>query len=78
VADLERLDPALLAEGQRDEVSEFDDLLITEVLVQPLHERVIDGARVPDELARVEQGRLLTIVEPIRALEFEQLVVVLL
>jgi len=29
-------------------------------------------------MTRVEQGRLLAIVEPIRALEFEELVVVLL
>jgi hypothetical protein len=78
VADPERLDPALLAERQRDEVPELDDLRLAEVGAQPFDQRLFDAPRVPDQVARVEERRLLTVVEPLRALELQQLVVVLL
>jgi len=78
VADAERLDPALLAVGERHEIAELDDLLLAEVPAQAFPERIVGALRVPDERARVEQRRLLALVVPIRALEFEQLVVVVL
>jgi hypothetical protein len=68
----------LLAERQRDEVPELDDLRLGEVGAQPLDQRIIDAPRVPDKVARVEQRRLLAVVKPLRALELQQLVVVLL
>jgi len=77
VANAECLDPSLLAERQRDEVSELDYLLFAELRAQPVHQGVVDTLGVPDQEARVQQCGLLALVEPIRALELEQLVVVL-
>ena len=76
MTDVERLDPALLAERERDEIPELDDLLLGEVLTQSSQQLLIDASRVPDQVAGVEQSRLLSIVEALRALELEQLVVV--
>jgi hypothetical protein len=77
MTDVQRLDPALLTEGERDEIPELDDLLLGEVRAHPAHERFVNPGRVPHQVARVEQGRLLALVEAIRAFEFEQLVEVL-
>jgi hypothetical protein len=48
------------------------------VRAHSLHQRLVHTDRVPDQVARVQQGRLLALVEPIRALKIEELVVVLL
>jgi hypothetical protein len=65
VTDPERLDPTLLAERQRHEVPELDELFLVEVRAHPLHQLVVDTGRVPDEMARVQQGGLLALVEPL-------------
>jgi hypothetical protein len=62
VADPERLDPALLAEGQGDEVAKLDDLVVGEVLPQAREDGVVGVARRPDEVARVGERRLLALV----------------
>ena len=78
MADAQRLDPALLPEGQRDEVAELDDLLLAEVLSQIGPDRVVGALGIPDQRARVAQRRLLARVVMVGALELQQLVVVLL
>ena len=76
MADIPRLDHALLTVGECDERAELDDLLLAEVLAQPRPEGVVDAFRVPDEVAREEERRLLPLRERVRALELEQLAVV--
>jgi hypothetical protein len=76
VTDGPGLDHALLAEGEGDEGAELDDLLVAEVLAEPSPERLVDALRAPDQVARVEQGRLLALAEPVGALEVQQLDVV--
>jgi hypothetical protein len=76
VSDPQRLDPALLAEGECDEVTELDDLLLREVPTEPLPNGLVGAGRRPDELTGVGQRGLLTLVEALRALELEELVVV--
>src|SRR5215207_6413327 len=74
VPDAERLDPALLAECQRGEVTELDDLLLGEVPAQALPRPVVRLPRTPDQAARVRERGLLPVVVALRALELEQLV----
>jgi len=76
VADAPGLDHALLPVGERDERAELDDLLLAEVPAQPPPQRAVDPLGVPDEVARVEERRLLPLAERIRALEVQQLPVV--
>src|SRR5918996_4843662 len=78
VAEAERLDPALLSEGERHEVPELDDLLVAEVLPELLPDAVVGPLRVPHEHARIEERGLLPVIEAIGMLELEKLVVVLL
>ena len=77
VPDAERLDPALLPQGERDEEPELDELGNCEVLVEPLPESVVGDLRIPDDGARVGQRGLLARGEPVRVGEVEQLVVLL-
>jgi hypothetical protein len=76
MADPERLDPALLSVRDRNEVAELDQLLLAEMQPKPLPQRVVSALGVPDDGARVEQRRLLALVEAIGALELQELVVV--
>jgi hypothetical protein len=76
VPDAERLDPALLAVGEGDEIAELDELLLAEVQTQTLPQRVVGAVGVPDDRARVEQCRLLPLVIAAGPLELEQVVVV--
>ena len=76
MTDAPGLDHTLLAVGERDERTELDDLLLAEVLAEACPERIVDTLRIPDEVAREEERRLLPLGERVRALEFEQLAVV--
>ena len=76
VPDAPRLDHALLAVRQRDERAELDELLLAELLAQPLPQRVVDTFRIPDEVAREEESRLLPLRERVGALEVQQVAVV--
>lgn len=62
VADPERLDPALLTEGERDERAELDQLGSREVLVEACPELIVGNFRVPDDGAGIGQCQLLTLV----------------
>ena len=75
MTDAPRLDHALLPVRERDECAELDDLLLAEVLAQARPECVVDAFRIPDEVAREEERRLLPLGERVRALELEQLAV---
>jgi hypothetical protein len=77
VADAECLDPALLSEGERDEVAQLHDLVVAEVLAEAREDGLISFPRRPDEVARVGERRLLALVVAIRPLELEEIDVVL-
>jgi hypothetical protein len=76
VSDAPRLDHALLAERQRDERAELDDLRFAEVLPQTRPERIVDGRGIPDQVARVLERDLLPLAVVLGALEVEQVGVV--
>src|SRR5215469_25534 len=71
---VEQPQPALLAERQGDEAAELHELRLAEMTVQPIPQRVVVG-QVPRDRLGVGKSRLLTAVEPVRALEVHQLVV---
>src|SRR4051812_15953394 len=56
VPDAERLDPALLAEGQRDEEAQLHQLRDAEVLMQLRPQRVVGNVGIPDDRAGVGEG----------------------
>ena len=76
--DAERLDPALLSERERDEEAELDELRHREVLVQLRPQRVVCDVGIPDDRAGIGERRFLALAETRRALELEQIVVLLL
>lgn len=53
MADAQRLDPPLLAEGQPDEEAKLHQFGIAELRVQSLPERVIRQSGVPDDRAGI-------------------------
>ena len=61
MADPQRLDPALLTEGQRNEKAELNELGIREMPVQLFPQRVVRDIGVPDNRARVSKRRLLSL-----------------
>jgi hypothetical protein len=73
VVDAQQPDPALLAEGQRDEAAELDQLRLGEVPVQPLPQLVAVSS--PGDRLGVGQGRLLPLVIGAAGLEVQQAVV---
>ena len=75
--DVERLDPPLLPERQRDEEPELDQLGNGEVPVEVLPEGVVGDLRVPHDGACVGEGDLLPLGEFVRVGEVQQLVVFL-
>ena len=75
--DIERTQPALLAHCERDEVADLDQLRLAEMLVQPRPERVVDR-QVPGDRLRIGERRLLLIAVAGRALEVDQVSVVVL
>src|SRR5262245_64973624 len=77
MADPERLDPPLLAQGQRDEEAELDQLGIGEMPAQLRPQRLVGDLRVPYDRARVRQRHLLALGEPGRLGEVQEVVVFL-
>lgn len=76
VADVEGLDPSLLPAGEGDEEAQFDQFGVGEMLVELLPQSVVGDGGVPQDGARVPEGRLLTFREALRGLELEQFAVV--
>src|SRR5712691_1363139 len=72
--DVEQPQPALLAEGQRDEAAEFHQFRLGEMTVQTLPAGIIVRQSPRDGL-RVGERRLLPVAEPPRGLEVQQVVV---
>ena len=64
MAQLQRLDPLLLAEGQGHEVAQLDQFRVGEVLVQSGPELVVGGFGVEQDGLGVGQRRLLPLVVP--------------
>ena len=78
MADTQCLDPALLAERQRYEKSQLDELGIREVTVQLLPQGLIGNIGIPDDRAGVRERHFLPLGEFIRGLKIEELIVILL
>jgi len=78
VADAEGFDPALLAQGQRDEESKFDQLGYGKVLMKLLPERVVRDIGVPSDGAGVSKRDFFPLGKFIRIFEIQQLVVFVL
>src|SRR5258706_16250527 len=76
MADVPRLDEALLPERHGDERTEFDDLRAAKVLVQPRPHRVVRALGIPDEHARVQERDLLPRREAVGHLELQEVGVV--
>ena len=74
VTDADGLQEALLAERQRDEVAELDELRLREVLVQPAPELVVRQAGVPGDGHRPGERGALAVIEPLGGLEVQDLV----
>ena len=77
MADAERLDPALLTQCQRDEKPQLHKLGIGEMLVQLSPQSVVGNVGIPDDRAGVSQRDFFALAETRRALEFEEIVVLL-
>src|SRR5215831_7353882 len=77
VLDAERAQPALLPHGQRDEIADLDQLGLAEMLVQPGPELVVDR-QIPGDRLGVGQRCLLPLVVAARALEVDEIAVVVL
>src|SRR5262249_58249017 len=75
--DIERAQPTLLAHGQGDEIADLDQFRLAEVLVQTRPELVVDG-QVPGDRLGVGQRRLLLFVVAGRALEVDEVAIVVL
>ena len=72
VADSQRLDPALLPQGEPDEEAQLDQLRVCEMAVEPLPQGVVRDRGVPDNRAGIGQCRFLPIGEFIGVLEVQQ------
>src|SRR5262245_3577387 len=77
VLDAERAQPALLPHGQGDEIADLDELGLAEMPVQPRPELVIDR-QIPGDRLGIGERRLLPLVIAARALEIEEIAVVVL
>src|SRR5258708_20085525 len=71
---VEQPQPALLAEGKRDKAAELDQLRLGEVTVQAFPEVVAVG-QPPGNGLRICERRLFPVVESLRGLEVQQVVV---
>src|SRR5271166_7092480 len=77
VLDAERAQPPLLPHGERGEIADLDQLRLAEMLVQTCPERIVDGL-IPGDRLGVGKCRLLSLIIAARALEIDQVAVVLL
>ena len=77
MADAKRFNPALLAESQRDEKSQFDQFGIREMAVQLFPKRRVGDVGIPDNRARVGQSDFLPLGKFIRSFKTEQFIVVI-
>src|SRR5262249_12899785 len=75
--DVERAQPALLPHGQRDEIADLDQFGLAEMLVQPRPELVVDR-QIPGDRLGIGERRLLPLVVVARALEVDEIAVVVL
>ena len=73
--DVERAQPALLAHGQCDEITDLDQFRLAEMLVQPRPEVVVDR-QVPGDRLGIGQGGLLPFVVVRRGFEIDQVAIV--
>ena len=78
MTDTPGLDHALLAESNRYEGAELDDLILAKVDAQPRPQRIIDPFGIPNQVARVQERGLLAVGESVGALKVEQVAVVAL
>src|SRR5450432_537727 len=74
VLNVEQPQPALLAEGERDEAAKLYQFGLGELAVQPLPEHVVVGQSPRDGLGVAERS-LLPLAEPVRGLEVQQVVI---
>src|SRR5262249_58154780 len=72
-----RAQPALLPHGQRDEIADLDQFGLAEMLVQPRPELIVDR-QIPGDRLGVGERRLLPLVVSARALEIDEIAVVVL
>jgi hypothetical protein len=72
VANVQRLDPSLLPEGEADEETELDQLRVGKVCVQLLPESFVGDGGVPDDGAGVGEGDLLALGELVGFLKMQQ------
>jgi hypothetical protein len=75
VADPQRLDPALLTEGQCNEKSQLNELGIRKMPVQLFPQRVVRDIGVPDDRAGVSKRRLLSLGKFVGSLKVKELVI---
>ena len=73
VANVQRLDPPLLAEREPDEEAKLHQLRVGEVRVQPFPEGVVGETSLPDDGAGVGQRGLLALRKLVRCGEVQQL-----
>jgi hypothetical protein len=77
VLDAERAQPALLSHGNRDEVADLDQFRLAEMLVQARPERFVNRL-VPGDRLGVGKRRFLSLIIATRALEVDEVAIVLL
>ena len=77
VFDVQRAQPALLAHGDGDEVADLDQFGLAEMLMQA-RPQLVAGRQVPGDRLGVGQRRFLPLVVTRRALEIDQVGVVVL
>src|ERR1700730_17175260 len=77
VLDAEGAQPALLSHGQRDEITDLNQLGLAEMLVQAGPELIVNG-QIPGDGFGISERRLLPLVIAPRALEIDEVAVIVL
>ena len=77
VLDVEGAQPPLLAHGQRDKIADLDQLGLAEMFVQASPEPVV-GGEIPGDGFGISERRLLALVIAARALEIDEVAVIVL
>ena len=78
MTDPQRLDPALLSQGEPDEKTELNEFFSRKVLMQLFPECVVGNFRIPDDRARIGQRDFFPFRKFIRFAEIEQVVILVL